>query len=213
MGVSRRDFLKQSGGAFAGLALGSSVLEGQTISDAQQAKEPLNILVLTVDDMNCDSIGTFGCAVEDTTPQMDRFAADSFRFTNAHVHATSCIPSRNVVTSGRYLYNSGVEGFYAVPKEKVTYKTTPDILRENGYFTMIRGKYHHSYPYHPYPAFDINFDEELKKKKVNIRKPESFYEYTKKGIEAAKEAGKPFYYSIDIHDPHLKYWNWNKRKG
>ncbi|MBT4821352.1 MAG: sulfatase [Lentisphaerae bacterium] len=177
------------------------------------AHAKMNILVLTVDDMNCDSVGVFGCKVPDTTPNMDRFAEAGFRFRHAHVHATSCIPSRNVVQTGRYLYNSGIEGFYQLPRTKVTYETTPDILRDNGYFTMIRGKASHSSPYHPYPAWDISFDEELKANRVNIRDPKSFYDYTKKGIEAAKATGKPFYYSIDIHDPHTALYSFSCKKG
>jgi N-sulfoglucosamine sulfohydrolase len=117
------------------------------------------------------------------------------------------------VQTGRYLYNSGVEGFYALPPEQVTYKTTPDILRENGYFTMIRGKSSHSSPYHPYPAWDINWDDELKEKRINIRDTKTFYEYTKKGVEAAKAAGKPFYFSMDIHDPHTALYRFNYKKG
>lgn len=177
------------------------------------AQAKMNILVLTVDDMNCDSVGAFGCPVPDTTPNMDRFAEEGFRFRHAHVHATSCIPSRNVVQTGRYLFNSGVEGFFALPPEQVTYKTTPDILRENGYFTMIRGKSSHSSPYHPYPAWDINWDDELKEKRVNIRHPDSFYEYTVKGVKAAQEAGKPFYFSMDIHDPHTALYQFSYKRG
>ncbi|TWT84741.1 Arylsulfatase [Planctomycetes bacterium CA13] len=177
------------------------------------AQERPNILVLTVDDMNCDSVGVFGCAVPDTTPNMDQFAKAAMRFDHAHVHASSCIPSRNVVMTGRYLFNSGIEGFYQLPKQQVTYKTTPDILRENGYFTMIRGKSSHSSPYHPYPAWDINFDEELKANRINIRDTRTFYEYTKKGIDAAKAAGKPFYFSMDIHDPHTALYSFSYKKG
>ncbi len=192
-----------------------NVILGMVVALCVQAlaSQKMNILVLTVDDMNCDSVGAFGCTTPDTTPNMDAFAADGFRFKHAHVHATSCIPSRNVVQTGRYLYNSGVEGFYALPPEQVTYQTTPDILRENGYFTMIRGKSSHSSPYHPYPAWDINWDDELKEKRVNIRHPDSFYEYTVKGIEAAQAAGKPFYYSMDIHDPHTKLYRFAYKRG
>ena len=172
-----------------------------------------NILVLTVDDMNCDSVGVFGCEVEGSTPNMDKFATESMRFAHAHVHASSCIPSRNTVMTGRFMFNSGVEGFYAVPKEKVQYRTTPDILRDNGYFTIIRGKSHHSMPYNPYPAWDINFDEELKASKVNTRHPQTFYDYTLKGIEAAKKAEKPFYYSMDIHDPHTALYGFSGKDG
>ena len=178
---------------------------------SSSANDKFNVVLLTVDDMSADSIGAFGCAVKETTPNIDKFAGEAFRFNYAHVHATSCIPSRNAISSGRYIYNSGVEGFYALPKEKVTFKTIPEVLRDNGYFTIIRGKSSHSYPYHPYPAFDINFDNVLKEKKENIRKPETFYRYTKMGIEAAAKAGKPFFFSMDIHDPHVAYYNWDKK--
>lgn len=173
----------------------------------------MNILVLTVDDMNCDSVGVYGCTTPDTTPNMDAFAADGFRFKHAHVHATSCIPSRNVVQTGRYLYNSGVEGFYALPPEEVTYPTTPDILRKNGYFTMIRGKSSHSSPYHPYPAWDINWDDILKERNINIRSVKSFYDITKEGIEKAQATGKPFYFSMDIHDPHTALYKFSHKRG
>lgn len=178
-----------------------------------RGQEPLNIVVVSVDDMNCDSVGVFGSVVEDTTPNLDRFASEGFRFAHAHVHASSCIPSRNTVQTGRYMFNSGIEGFYQIPKEKVTYKTTPELLRENGYFTIIRGKSSHSSPYHPFPAWDINFDDELRSKHVNIRDPKSFYEYTLKGVNAAKSAGKPFYFSMDIHDPHTPLYRFKHKKG
>lgn len=177
------------------------------------AQEKMNILVLTVDDMNCDSVGAFGCETPYTTPNIDRLASEGLSFMHAHVHATSCIPSRNVVQTGRYLYNSGIEGFFQLPPEDVTYKTTPDILREHGYFTMIRGKSTHSSPYIPYPGWDINFDDELKEKRINIRDTKTFYEYTKKGVEAAKAAGKPFYYSMDIHDPHTALYSFSFKRG
>jgi N-sulfoglucosamine sulfohydrolase len=191
-----------------GLLLAVFVLSLQS-----QSAEKMNILVLTVDDMNCDSVGAFGCTTPDTTPNMDEFAKEGYSFAHAHVHATSCIPSRNVVQTGRYLFNSGIEGFYQLPKEQVTYKTTPDILRENGYFTMIRGKSAHSSPYHPYPGWDINFDDILKKRKINMRSVQSFYDITKEGVEAAKAADKPFYFSMDIHDPHTALYKFSHKRG
>jgi N-sulfoglucosamine sulfohydrolase len=177
------------------------------------ANEKMNVVLLTVDDMNADSLGAFGCPVEGTSPQFDAFAEDAMRFNYAHVHATSCIPSRNIISSGKYLYNSGLEGFYQLPKDQVTFRTLPEVLQANGYFTMIRGKAHHSYPYVPYKrAFDIIFDDELKEKKLNIRQPKTFYDYTKKGVEAARKACKPFFYSMDIHDPHTPYYGLIKKK-
>lgn len=182
-----------------------------TTQTTSAAEKPLNILMLTVDDMNCDSIGVFGCKVPETTPNLNKFAQTAMRFNHAHVHASSCVPSRNIVMTGRYLYNSGIEGFYAVPSSIKKNPTIPEFLKDNGYFIMIRGKESHTMPYHPFPKWDIDFgDGRLKE---NSRHPDSFYKYTKEGIEAAKKAGKPFYYNININDPHLALYNWKSRSG
>ena len=39
-----------------------------------------NILLITVDDMSCDSVGVFGCKLPDTTPNMDRLANEGMLF-------------------------------------------------------------------------------------------------------------------------------------
>ena len=85
---------------------------------AAEAAEPhpkLNILIITVDDMSADSVGAFGCRLADTTPNLDRLAAQGMRFTRAHVVCANCMPSRNAMWSGLYPHNNRVEGFYQVP--------------------------------------------------------------------------------------------------
>ena len=46
---------------------------------------PVNMLIITVDDMSADSVGVFGCKLPGTTPNMDQLAAQSLRFAHAHV--------------------------------------------------------------------------------------------------------------------------------
>src|SRR5688572_27047694 len=87
-----------------------------------------NILLITVDDMSCDSIGVFGCTLKGTSPNIDRFAATATRFEYAHVQTGSCMPSRNVMFSGRYSHNNKVEGFYHV--KKPDYPVLADLMRE-----------------------------------------------------------------------------------
>ena len=82
------------------------------------AGERPNILIVTVDDMNCDSVGAFGCQLPGTTPNIDQLAAQGLRFQHAHVQVGNCFPSRNVLLSGRYPHNTGVEGFYQVKDAK-----------------------------------------------------------------------------------------------
>jgi N-sulfoglucosamine sulfohydrolase len=71
------------------------------ITHAAEPRKP-NLLLITVDDMSCDSIGAFGCKLPGTSPHVDRLAAQGLRFAHAHVQVGNCMPSRNVLLSGRY---------------------------------------------------------------------------------------------------------------
>ena len=44
-----------------------------------------NILLITVDDMNWDAVGAFGCPVPGTTPNIDRLASEGICFDQGHV--------------------------------------------------------------------------------------------------------------------------------
>ena len=113
-----------------------------------------NILLITVDDMSCDSVGSFGCAIQDITPNIDKLAKQGLRFKKAHVQVGNCYPSRNVMLSGRYPHTSKVEGFYQI--KNIKYPVLCDLMKGGGYYTAIRGKVNHSTPYHPY-----DWDEDL----------------------------------------------------
>ncbi len=161
-----------------------------------------NILFITVDDMNCDSMGAYGCELPDVTPHMDRLAGEGLRFEYAHVVVGNCMPSRNCMYSGLYPHNNRVEGFYPV-KDK-DYPVLCDLMKAGGYFTGIRGKVSHSTPYHPYP-WDLVMDN-VDGRKEHPKDVESYYRSTKAGIAAAKEADKPFCLLINISDPHKPFY-------
>lgn len=163
-----------------------------------------NILLITVDDMSCDSVGAFGCRLPDTTPHIDRLAGEALRFNHAHVQVGNCMPSRNVMFSGRYPHNNGVEGFYQV--RDVRYPVLADLMKSAGYFTGIRGKVSHSTPYHPYPAWDVVLDTLPDGSHAHPKNVESYYLSTRAGIVAAREADKPFCLVINISDPHKPFY-------
>lgn len=182
------------------LAVMASLLASTSWSNAA---DKLNLLIITVDDMSADSIGVFGCPVKDTTPNIDRLAAESLRFTRAHVQVGNCMPSRNVMWSGRYPHNNGVEGFYQV--KNPDYPVLPGILKDAGYLIAIRHKVTHSTPYSPYP-WDIVLDELPDGTKAHTKDPVSYGVSTRRGIRAAKEQGKPFFLLINIADPHKPFY-------
>ncbi|MBT4819865.1 MAG: sulfatase, partial [Lentisphaerae bacterium] len=161
---------------------------------------PPNILFITVDDMNCDSIGAFGCKLPGTSPNVDRLASEGIRFAHAHVQVANCVPSRNVMQTGRYPHNSGVEGFYQV---KAEFPILPDVLKQHGYFTAIKGKVSHSTPFHPY-SWDLVLTPENGRKLDRNR--DAFAALTRQAIGASKEAGKPFYLLMNITDPHKPFY-------
>lgn len=168
-----------------------------------------NVLLITVDDMSADSIGAFGCALPGTTPTLDRLAKQGMIFRHAHVQVGNCKPSRNVMQSGRYPHRNGVEGFYSVPD--ADYPLLPEVLKQLGYFTGIRGKVSHSTPWHPHPCWDLVMDE-VDGKKAHTKDASSYYESTRAGIRASREAGRPFYLCINVSDPHKPFYGMNNRQ-
>ena len=74
-----------------------------------------NVLLITADDLNCDSVGVFGSTLAETTPRLDALAAEGMRFERAHVTIAVCQPLRSVLMTGRYPHRSGGEGFPQTP--------------------------------------------------------------------------------------------------
>ncbi len=168
---------------------------------AEAAGRP-NLLIITVDDMSADSIGAFGCKLANTTPHIDRLAEQGLRFMHAHVQVGNCMPSRNVMWSGRYPHNNGVEGFYQV--KEPGYPHLVDLMKKAGYFTAIRHKVSHSTPYHPYP-WDLVLDTLPDGTKAHVKDPVSYGVSTMRGIHAARAQRKPFCLLINIADPHKPF--------
>ncbi len=176
----------------------------RTAHAAGTATAKPNILFITVDDMNCDSIGAFGCTLPDTSPNVDRLAAQGLRFEYAHTQVGNCMPTRNVMLSGRYPHNNRVEGFYQV--RDPGYPVMADLMKAGGYFVAIRGKVSHSTPYAPYPAWDLVLDTLPDGSQAHPKNVASYGISTRQGIRAAKRAGKPFFLNVNVSDPHKPFY-------
>lgn len=170
---------------------------------ALPAADRPNILLLTVDDMSCDSVGVYGCKLPGTTPHMDRLAAQSLRFAHAHTTVGNCMPCRNVMFSGLHSHNNKVEGFYQV--KNPGWPHLVDLMKAGGYFTGIRGKVSHSSPYQPF-AWDAILDVLPDGTKAHIKDVPSYGAATTAGIAQAKAAKKPFCLVVNISDPHKPFW-------
>lgn len=163
---------------------------------ALHAQAQPNFLIITADDLNCDSVGAFGSKMADTTPHIDQLASQGIRYDKAHVASTACMPSRNAINTGRFPHRSGGEGFQYLRLKHVP--TIPATLKAAGYTVGILGKVKHSTPYEDTPW---DYAEEIG------RNTEAFYTKSKAFIESAQSTGKPFYFIVNSHDPHRPYYN------
>ncbi|MGH7129451.1 MAG: sulfatase-like hydrolase/transferase, partial [Planctomycetaceae bacterium] len=166
---------------------------------ASAAEPPsLNVLFITVDDMNCDSVGAFGCEVPDITPNIDRLAAEGMRFEHAHVNIAICMPTRAVWMTGRYPHRSGALGFDRINADV---PTLVEALKDAGYHTGILGKTPHVVPSR-HAAFDVIVPAtELK----SGRSPALYYERCKEFFEKVKAADQPFFLMANAQDPHRPF--------
>ena len=102
-----------------------------------------NIIIILADDAGYVDFGFMGSR-ELQTPQLDTLAADGVIFTDAHVSASVCAPSRAGLISGRYQQRFGSE-CNAIPMGRgldLGQRTLADVMKERGYNTIAIGKWH-----------------------------------------------------------------------
>lgn len=159
-----------------------------------------SFLFITADDMNYDSLGVTGCEVPDISPHIDRLASEGLRFVNAHVNIAVCQPSRSVLMTGRYPHRNGAMGFEPIDLDVPTLQ---EHLHQAGYYNGIIGKENHLAPRHKF-CWDEYISTHNKPNGWG-RDPGKYYEHTKAFLEAAKNAGKPFFLMANSHDPHRPF--------
>ena len=160
-----------------------------------------NVLLITVDDMNYNSVGVFGCKTPNTTPNIDKLASQGIRFTNAHVQVAVSQPSRNSIATGMYPHKSRLEGFYGF-KDSTSIPLVYEVLQKQGFLTGILGKVEHSTPKADY-HWDLNIDQDAL---GYGRDPMIYYKHACGFFAKAKELKKPFYFMTNSHDPHRPFY-------
>ena len=164
------------------------------------AESKLNVLFITLDDMNRDSVGIYGSKVKGTTPNIDKLAKQGLRFEHGHVSIAICMPTRAVWMTGRYPHNSGALGF---TKIKPDVPTLPETLQKNGYITGILGKTEHVVPSRT-KAFGYSRD---RSEMDNGRSQELYGKFTAEFLGQVRKEDKPFFLMVNAHDPHRPFDN------
>lgn len=165
--IDRRSFLKHVGGAVA-----AGLAAGVACGGSTSRRKP-NIVFVLVDDLGWADLGCYGSELHET-PNIDRLARESMRFTDAYAAAPVCSPTRASIMTGKYPARLHMTIWYEssgnpprgrkllppvtqgnMPHEQVT---IAEVLKEAGYFTAHVGKWHLGDASH-YPetqGFDVN---------------------------------------------------------
>jgi len=102
-----------------------------------------NVLFIAIDDMN-DWAGFLDTHPQVQTPHMDTLATQGVSFTNAHVPAPICGPSRTAIMSGLWPASNGIyTNAISYRRQMPHLISLPEYYRENGYHVMGVGKIFH----------------------------------------------------------------------
>ncbi len=94
-----------------------------------------NIILIMADDMGYECLGAYGSA-EYETPNLDKMASEGIQF-NHFYSQPLCTPSRVKIMTGKYNFRNYTHFGYLNPEEE----TFGNLLKRNGYKTMIAGKW------------------------------------------------------------------------
>ena len=112
-----------------------------------EARGKPNVVIVLADDLGFADLGCYGSEI--ATPHLDALAARGLRYTNFHV-TPMCSPTRAALLTGLNPHAVGVghvahsdPGFPGYAMElSANVATAAEILRDNGYATLMVGKWH-----------------------------------------------------------------------
>lgn len=118
-----------------------------------------NVVIIYLDDLGFSDLGCFGSEIE--TPNIDALAAQGLRFAN-YTTVPMCSPARAALLTGKNPHsvgcgwiahsNPGYPGYSGEIAQDAP--TLAEILKDQGYTTMMVGKWHNTWSHNVYDAGD-----------------------------------------------------------
>ena len=129
--------------AFAALALSPIAARAQENATPRRP----NILWITCEDISPN----LGCYGDDyaVTPNLDRLASESVRYTNAFATIGVCAPARSTIITGMYPPSIGTQHMRCSGVLPEGVRCFPEYLREAGYYCSNNSKTDYNFEYPP----------------------------------------------------------------
>ena len=172
-------------------------------SAGDAARRP-NVLIVLVDALRRDHLGAYGYALP-TSPNIDAFAEQSYRFTRAYSHSTWTKPSIATLFTSVYPEQHGLgrvglmdeSGFKTdvLPKRLVT---LAERMRKGGYVT---GAFSTNVHIEKKTGFAQGFDHFFYRRLVNAFELNVLFEEWIEGLDS----GTPFFAYLHYMDAHWPY--------
>lgn len=121
-----------------------------------------HIIFIITDQQRFDTIAALGYDYMDT-PHLDRLVNEGTTFTNCHISAPSCAPSRASLFTGYYPHTTGI-----LRNADKWNHSWIEQLQDSGYRTINVGKMH-TYPYHTPLGFEERYVVENKDRYLEER--------------------------------------------
>jgi len=136
---NRRNFIKTTSTAAAGMAAGMICLNPATLHASAKSGRKPNIIYIMADDLGYGDLGCYG-QQKTRTPNIDKMAREGIRFTQCYAGSTVCAPSRCCLMTGYHTGHAHIRGNKRHPllPEHIT---VAEVLKDAGYTTGIIGKW------------------------------------------------------------------------
>jgi len=124
----------------------SEAIKNRALLNNTQENKKLNILFILTDDQAPDTVAAFGNK-NINTPNLDSLAKQGMRFSHVFNQGAwsgaVCLPSRQMINTGRHLYRTGLDARGVKDAKFVAKHTTfGETFKKSGYDTFQTGKWH-----------------------------------------------------------------------
>ena len=147
-GLSRRTLLSMVPPMVAGLSMGGASTAGLAAVQASAGPSPAtggpyNVLFILVDQQRQFRPGELPIGF--SLPAHERLMKAGTSFTNHRINSCVCTPSRSVIYTGQHIQQTRMfdnTNFPWIQSLSTDMPTVGDMLREAGYYTAYKGKWH-----------------------------------------------------------------------